>query len=230
MSRKYIYVIFLFAAYFNTAYAQKTFVGFDTGFGTYRMDENKLIIESIMRNYSFRPQPVSNFPGYLFFRTYIGIEYQYLNVGLAYTLMSTGTRYSMHDYSGDYKFDTQIVGNSAGVFIEIPVYSFKNYKFYIASEGGLILNKMKLDESLQLIDVYNQQENTNLKSTNFFIKPYLKVDYSIAKNISANIVIGYHKDLVANNMYLVDDNTMVSNFKADWEGIRTSIGVSYKFD
>lgn len=230
MNRKYIILFLLLIVQLNNLNAQKTYLGFDTGYGIYEMAENKHIIGSSMNLNVLQPHCVSDFPGYLFFRPYLGIEYQHLNFGITYTLMSTGSRYSIHDYSGEYKFDAQIVGNAAGAFAEIPIYSFDRFKFLIAAESGVIINKMKLNESVQLTDVYNQQDDYNLKSINVYVKPYLKAEYKIMKSISVNFLIGYHKDVIAKKMHLEGDNLSVSDFIADWDGIRTSIGMSYRFD
>jgi len=230
MKPNYIIAILLLIALSNNLTAQKEFVGFDTGFGTYEMTHTKHILESAMKTNVLQPQPVSNFPGYLFLRPYFGIEYQYFNVGIAYTLMSTGSRYSIHDYSGEYKFDTQIVGNAFGLFAEIPIYSINRIKLLIAAESGIILNTMKLDESIQITGISHQQNDDNLTSTNVFIKPYLKAAYEIRKDIGVNFLIGYHKDIIANRMHLQSDILSVTDFSADWDGIRTSIGISYRFD
>ena len=230
MNHKYIIAILLLIALSNNLTAQKTYFGFDTGYGTYQMTEIKHILENSMNTDVLQPHRVSNFPGYLFFRPYLGVKYQYFNLGIAYTLMSTGSRYSIHDYSGEYKFDAQIVGNTAGVFAEIPIYSFEKFKFLIAAESGIIRNKMKLDESIQLTGISHQQNDYNLTSINIFVKPYLKAEYEIRKNISTNILIGYHKDIIANKMHLEGDKLSVSEFVADWDGIRASIGISYSFE
>ena len=230
MKPNYIIAILLLIALTNNLTAQKTIVGLDTGFGTYEMTQTKHILESAMNTNVLQPHQVSNFPGYLFFRPYLEIDYQYYNVGIAYTLMSTGSRYSIHDYSGEYKFDTQIVGNAAGAFAEIPIYSINRFKLLIAAESGIILNKMKLDESIQLTGISQQQNDDNLTSINIFVKPYLKAEYKIRKNISTNILIGYHKDIISNKMHLEGDNSSMSDFIADWDGIRASIGISYRFD
>ena len=230
MNHKYLILLFLPILLLNNLHAQKTNFGFDTGFGTYQMTDIKQFLENSMKTNVLQPRCVSDFPGYLFFRPYLAIEYQHLNLGIAYTLMSTGSRYSIHDYSGDYTFDTQILGNTAAVFAEIPVYSYERFKFLIAAESGIIFNKMNLNEMLQLTDMYQRQDNFNLTSINIFIKPYLKAKYEIWKGISTNILIGYHKDIIANKMHFEGDNFSTFNFIADWDGIRTSIGISYRFD
>src|ERR1035437_7511902 len=101
MNHKYIIAIFLLIALSNNLTAQKTIVGFDTGFGTYEMTQTKQILENSMNTNVLQPHRVSDFPGYLFFRPYLEIEYPYFNLGIAYTLMSTGSRYSIRDYSGE---------------------------------------------------------------------------------------------------------------------------------
>ncbi|MDD2796990.1 MAG: hypothetical protein PHV20_00200 [Bacteroidales bacterium] len=230
MNRKYLILFFSIIVLLNNITAQKTYFGFETGYGTYSMTQIKQILENSMNTNEIQPHRVSNFPGYLLFRPYLEIEYQYFNLGVAYTLLSTGSRYSIHDYSGEYKLNAQIVGNAVGMFAEIPISSFKNFKFLISAEGGIIFNKIKLNENIQLTDIYHQQDGYNLTSINIFVKPYLKLEYQIWKNISTNIVIGYHKDVIAKKMHLEDDNSRESDFNANWDGLRTSIGVSYLFE
>lgn len=231
MHPKYIFLLlFLPVILSNNITAQITHLGLDMGYGTYEMSENKDVIESAMSANVLQPHCVSNFPGYLFFRPYIEIEYQYLNIGVAYTLLSTGSRYSIYDYSGEYKFDAQITGHTVAAFAETPIYSFKRLKFLVAVESGVIFNNMKLNERFQLTDTYNQQDEYGFESINYFLKPYLKAEYGIWKRLSANIVVGYHKDLKADKMHLEDDDTSVSEFVANWDGIRTSIGIAYRLD
>ena len=230
MNRRYIILFFLFLVLSNSLTAQKTCVGFDTGYGTYAMTDIKHFLENTMNTNVLQPHRVSNFPGYLFFRPYIEIKYPYLNLGIAYTLMSTGARYSIHDYSGEYKFDAQIVGNAAGAFVELPIYSIQRFRFLIAAEAGIISNKLKLDESIKITGIYNQQDDNNLRSINIFVKPYLKVEYELWKSLSANFSLGYHKAIIANKMHLEGDISSVSDIVADWDGYRTSVGISYRFD
>jgi len=230
MNRRYIILFFLFIVLSNSLTAQKMCVGFDTGYGTYAMTDIKRFLENSMKTNILQPHRVSNFPGYLFFRPYIEIEYQYLNFGIAYTLMSTGARYSIHDYSGEYKFDAQIVGNAAGAFAELPIYSIQRFRFLLATEAGIISNKLKFDESFKITDIHNQQDDYNLRSNNFFVKPYLKVEYEILKCLSANFLLGYHKDINAPKMHLDGDVSRVSDIVANWDGYRTSVGISYRFD
>lgn len=230
MHLKYILILFMPLLLLTNSTAQKAYFGFDIGYGTYEMTKNKEIIESYMRSNELQPQCVSNFPGYLFYRPYIGIEAQRLNVGIAYTLMSSGSRYSLHDYSGEYRFDAKNIGHAFSAFAETPIYLLKGLRFLIAAEGGIVYNRMNLNETFQLGDTYNQQDDYDFESFNVFIKPYLKVEYGISKRLNANVSVGYHKDLKANNMHLTEDDMSDSDFVSDWDGIRTSIGISYRLD
>lgn len=219
MNRKYIILVFLLIAQCYNLTAQKINIGYDIGYGTYEMTEIKQIIETSMSSNVIQPHKTDNFPGYIYFRPYLCIEYKHFNLGVGYTLMSTGARYSIHDYSGEYKLDAQIVGNAVGLFLELPIYTSDRLKFLIAAEGGIILNKINIKESLQLNDIgqpYNEQNNSNLTSYNLFAKPYLKAQYKIAKNINSTISIGYHKD--------------ITQIVADWDGIRACIGICYNFE
>lgn len=228
MKHKSVILFFFLLILLNNITAQKILLSFDTGYGTYQMTSIKNILEKSMEMNAIQPHRVSNFPGYLFFRPYLTIEYQHVNIGVAYTLMSTGSRYSLHDYSGEYKFDTQMIGNAAGIFAEIPLFSSDDFKLLVAAEMGIVYNEMKLSEDLQLTNINPQQYDYNLMSINNFVKPYLKATYKIRQNISANVLFGYHVDIIANKMHLEGNNVSVTDFYADWDGIRTSIGISYR--
>lgn len=219
MIRKYTILIFLLLAQLNNLTAQKINLGYEAGYGTYEMTEIKSILETSMNSNVLQPKRTDNFPGYLYFRPYLGVEYRNFNLGVGYTLMSTGARYTIQDYSGEYKLDAQIVGNAVGLFLELPIYTNDRFKFLIAAEGGIIFNKINIKESLQLNDIgqpYNEQNNSNQTSKNLFAKPYLKAEYKIAKNINSTISIGYHKD--------------INQIVADWDGIRAGIGICYNFE
>ena len=219
MKYKLTIIILFLTSLSNHLTAQKINIGCEAGYGTYEMTQIKQILETSISSNILQPQCTSNFPGYMYFRPFMEVEYRYLNIGVAYTLMSTGARYSIHDYSGVYKLDAQIVGNAVGLFLELPIYSIDRLKFLIAAEGGIIFNKINITESLQLNNIgqpYNEQNNSNLTSNNLFVKPYLKAEYNIAKNINSTISVGYHKDITQNI--------------ADWDGIRASIGICYNFE
>ncbi len=230
MNRRYLFLFLALIALSNKLTAQKKHIGFDTGYGTYAMTDIKQVLENSVSTNVLQPHRVSNFPGYLFFRPYLEFEYKYFNVGIAYSLMSTGARYSIHDYSGEYRLDTQIAGNTAGTYIEFPIYSIQRFRLIIAADAGIIFNKLKFDESLQITGFYNQQESYKLRSTNTFIKPCLKVEYEFGKRTRANFSIGYHKDISATKMHLEGDASSVSDIVAHWDGLRTSVGISYRFE
>ena len=111
--RSAITALLLFSFWNNPA-AQTTNFGIDAGFGTYEMTQVKQSLETVIKANALNPQCTHNFPGYLFFRPYMEFVYGPFNTGLSYTLMSTGARYSIRDYSGEYKLDAQIIGNTAG--------------------------------------------------------------------------------------------------------------------
>ena len=98
-----------------------------------------------------------------------------------------------------------------------------------SAETGLIINQLKFDESIKITNIYNQQDDYIFRSINIFVKPYLKVEYEIRKNLSANFSVGYHKDVIANKMYLDNDISSKTDLVADWDGYRASLGISYRF-
>jgi hypothetical protein len=227
MHIKYLFVLVTFAILSENTTAQKANFGFDTGYGTYQMTENRQVLKNTMRSIVLQPQCVNDFPGYLFFRPHFEVEFHNVNIGIAYTLMSTGSRYSIRDYSGEYTFDALIKGNSLAAFAEIPVYAYKNLRFLLAAESGIIINQMKIYESLQLQDNFKRQEDNSFKSRNMFLKPYLKAQYKLIGRLNTHITMGYHKDLGSKKMILGGDD-LKSKFVSDWDGMRSGIGMSFQ--
>lgn len=228
MQIKTLLVFILIAVLCENTTAQIINFGFDTGYGTYQMTENKKVLKNAMIFNELKPRCVSNFPGYIFFRPYVEVESQYINIGFAYTLMSTGSRYSIRDYSGEYKLDVQVLGNVFAAFAETPIYAAKSLTLLLAAESGIVINQLKMNESLQLQETYNHHDDYNFESRNIFLKPYLKAKYSLTSRIFAHMIVGYHKDLKSDNMNLENDGLRASAFVSDWDGIRTSIGISFQ--
>lgn len=214
--------------------AQKINFGVDMGYAGYQMSENKALIDGIMASNPLHPQRVENYPNYLFYRPYVSFARKMMTWGVDYTLMSTASRYSIHDYSGDYKFDTKIVGNSAGIFLELPVNPDDKLKIFIASELGYVFSRLELHERLEL---YNIAENNVsnyqefLVSNSFFVKPYLKAEVPILWKISSFFSIGYYVNLGKIPMKI--ENKLSANqtpFVANWNGFRLSAGLQLSLD
>lgn len=216
----------------NRLAAQMSHIGLEMGYGDYSMHNLSSILDETMSSQQLRPVCVSNFPGYVNFGAYLGIERKYFDIGAHYTLMSTGSRYSLEDYSGSLTIDALIVGNAFGLYSEVPLYKSSFMRFFLCVEGGIVLNDLTIEESFRMDDAYGggeMFERSGYESSDFYIKPYIKMEYTALKNLGVFLSVGEYIDLTSNNMHekgsFFDKTTLV----VDWLGIRASLGLTYRF-
>jgi hypothetical protein len=232
MLRNVVILLFLTVSLLsNRLAAQMSHIGLETGYGEYNMYNISSILEDAMESNYLKPVCVSNFPGYVYFRPYLGIERKHITIGGHYTLMSTGARYSIEDYSGSYRFDALIVGNAFGLYGETPLYKTTFMRFYAGVEGGIVLNKLTLNETFRMDEVYEADElneETVLESNDFYVKPYFKFEYTPLNNLGVSLSVGHYFDMTDNNMRLADSYFDETNMHVDWFGLRASLGVTFR--
>lgn len=211
-------------------------ISLETGIGTYSMADLKSFMTASTSENPLEPVMVSYFPPYLFFSPSLSFGIKNHNIGTRYTLMSTGARSSIKDYSGEYRFDGTVVGNGFSLFDEIYVYRTPMFGLLVKLDIGGVYSKLKLQEFFQLTDVEQVNEDYRFYSINLYTLPGLKFSYNFYDSFSLFASAGYHIDILrsplyleesSRNMYLVGDRAR--KIKANWDGIRAGLGVSYRF-
>lgn len=224
---------FIFLILFEVS-AQNVKFSFETGVGTYSMTDLKSFINTSTKDNPLDPVMVSNFPPYFYFSPSISLGIKNHNLGTRFSLISSGARSSIKDYSGEYRFDGTVSGFGSALFDEVYIHRSEKYGVLFRLDIGGIYSKLKLHEFFQLNDIEQLNESYHFFSMNLYTLPGLKFDYNISENFSLFANAGYHIDIFKSplyiegskrNMYLTDRNSQV---KVNWNGVRIGLGISYK--
>ena len=216
---------------FIMANGQKIDAGLEFGIGSYEMSDLKSLVSSVLASNPVEPKLISNFPSYFYYQPYLKFCRKNYNYGLSLGLQSTGARISIHDYSGEYLFNTQITGLSASVFGEAYLYKSPRWDMLVSIEAGGIHSLMSLNEKMIVLDSLLTKTDLGVNSWNLYLKPGVRVNYKLDNKVSVGAVIGYHVDclafpFVANNGqgYL---NTSTGMIVAQWTGLRIGFSINY---
>lgn len=129
-----------------------------------------------------------------------------------------------------------MVGNGLSLFDEMYVYRTPKFGLLVKLDVGGVYSKLKLEEFFQLNEIEQVNENYKFYSFNLYTLPGLKFTYHFYDKFSLFASAGYHIDILrsplyleksSRNMFLIGENSQ--NVKANWNGIRAGLGISYRF-
>ena len=129
-----IYTIVSFLVLSGGLKSQEVYFGLESGLGSYCMKGMKDFNSTIFKSLPFEAKQVSNYPTYFYYQPLVAFHYKWLTLGMKGGYISSGSRISSVDYSGDYLFDTRIRSLVPAVFIDIKLFtiqekiSFRGYK------------------------------------------------------------------------------------------------------
>ncbi len=226
----------------QNVFGQKINVGFNYGYGAYELKDLKVLQSDLkLEMKDFGVKTMEKFPSNNYYSIYSEVEIDSVNYGgLSLSYYTTGARNHLADYSGEYKLDMILNGYRIGVYYK---YTFLYYKKISLggkfSIGGLFSN-LRIEEGIKLFDytstdiIYEQTDKIKIVGNSFFIEPSFYAYYDILKSIRLNINLGYEHDF-ADEMYekgsqeSIIETSEGNSVKAEWNGIRSSIGISYSF-
>jgi hypothetical protein len=216
---KIINIILIVSFLPTLAFGQLLRLSYEPGFGLYGMRNLKNIQQDMVHNNSLPMRVVEDFPGYI--NHLVSVNY-YLDentlLGINASYMTTGGRTHLSDYSGEYKLDMVLNGFQFGIESEYnfilnnKLFLFTNFKM------GLVSSKLKLTETLMLLDINTQTNNDSISQINYFLEPNAGLSYNVSKRISVRLTVGFNVD-----------TSIISKKFIDWTGIRTRAGFSYQF-
>ncbi|RPH33915.1 MAG: hypothetical protein EHM93_02795 [Bacteroidales bacterium] len=221
-----IIVLFFFSL---SNYSQDFKIGFQSGWGSYKMSELKDLNQYILKNNPLSPKMISNYPSYYYYRPSIIFAYKKVNFGLIFSHQSTGSRISIKDYSGEYLFDSKIKSNAFGILGEVNVDPEKKLKFILYSELGFIKTQLTLTEFLKVFDNTITDDKYYFDSKNYYIEPGFKISYPLSF-ISLELNIGFFQQFGKKKFEGDKDVSLTVNgnkIKPDWSGLR--FGLSFYF-
>jgi hypothetical protein len=215
--------------YGSLAYSQSIKFGFQTGVGAYSMGELEYFTSSVYKSLPFQAKVTSDYPPYLYFKPSVLLSFKRINFGFQVSKLSTGSRISSKDYSGEYLFNAKVKCLAPSVYFDYGHFSmFNRFKVSVFIETGIIFSKLELKEYLTLNDQVMINYKYNFTSKNYYAEPGLKIEYLINKILSAEFSSSYSIQFGKKNFVTSDGMTINgknSGVGPDWSGLR--FGISF---
>ena len=204
-------------------HAQRLFLEYNLGYGTFSMS-------SMRHTFLEQEEPVKgmklndDFPGKLTQDVKAGLSFYRWDAGVEFGYLTTAAKKSLTDYSGKYKNEIRNKGFKTGIFARYCMIGQDfPLKMYAQLSAGTIFTKSRLTEKLNLPNGgHTEMEEVKLKTTNLYLQPALVIQYHIIQSLAIQAQIGYEWDVYKGKKYYEPTKT---NVKADWDGLRASIGL-----
>jgi len=230
--RIFLRISFLLILFFPASYAlngQNIKFGIQTGIGTYNMSDLRNLNEVLTQKNPLNPKITSNYPPFIYYQPTIIFEFNFINIGFLYSRQSSGSRISIKDYSGEYRFDSKINSNVFGILSEIRFNPSDKLEFKLYSELGVLQTSLKLSEFFEVNGQPNLNDNYSFKSVNYYFEPGIKLSYPI-KQFCAEFNLGYFSQFGEETLSGKETLTNYDGdkIKADWSGLRCGLSVFYK--
>lgn len=173
------------------------------------------------------------FPGY-----FMGYDYPItkdgLSLGVSLGINSTGARIHYADFSGEIDFSHAIESFNFGVVLTKQVNATtQKTSFYLGLEARLIQSQLRVASKLRIGEV-SDVANIEFVSTSLAGMPFAKLSRPIYQRFHGHLKLGYLIDFQAdlkwrNDKSFVFFDSNRNTVKADWSGLRLSLGASYVF-
>lgn len=201
--------------------AQHIEIAIASGFAGCNMSELKDLNQNIMDQLPFESKVVSDFPAWFIYRaSVVASTKEKYKIGIVYTHSSTGSRVSSADYSGEYRFDIALTGNSVGLLLGYEVFSHKQLDIRFNAIIGGILSTCSLNEYIQLYGG-EASDDYSMKSLSFYLNPEVAINYRIGR-FAAGIFGGFQYD-TKGHLILSGQKTSTST---NWTGFKAGIALS----
>lgn len=216
---------------YTTLYSQELQINMESGLGTFKMNDLKELNKAKAASLPFNAAVIQEFPIYWYYKPSLTYKFnKVFTAGLVWSYISTGSRISSKDYSGEYTFDNVCRASSPAILIEAGSNSGK-FEYAYFCEAGMEFTKLKLRQSITL-NSETQEELYSFSSVNYYIEPGLRISYPVSV-IRFSFSAGYLFDFMKGEFsYKGDDNQILnisgkSEARANWTGIRFGLSASY---
>jgi len=236
--KKALLVISFFLLVQSKINAQQYEFGVEVAYQWYYMHDLKTINDYTYNSLPFEASLSDNYPAFLNYSPYASMHvYKPLCVGVKYTFLSSGSRISRKDYSGEYLFDNNIRGHAPALFIDLELWRIKKFTISVINEVGYIYTKLEYREYLNVSNVETTDDTYKFKSSNFYWNPTFSFDYPIYSDLDMKLGLkaGYHFDFSRGDLKLDDNddivlqNTYEEAAEANWSGVDISLFISIGF-
>jgi hypothetical protein len=216
--------------------AQRWNVSGEVFYGTFKMKSMKEYQHGVRMSqapYEFRT--VDKFPAYAGYNLLAGYNISprmSLGVRLQYT--STGGRVAYGDYSGKVSYDQLLHGYSIGLNSTYRLTKPSIWQAYFSFTAGAMRTSLHNVHNYQVLNI-TSGHTSYLRSYNYFFNPAVMLRRKLSNHFMVYANLGYefqiHRAVRASNnkkQYLKTSNGR-KDVIAEWDGIRTGAGISYRF-
>jgi hypothetical protein len=233
MSMKYILIVLvgLFASV--GAPAQEFSLSYRLGWGSFAMrDLGNLQIQR-QRDLVVDAALLDKYPAH-FTHQLQGIWMQEsLWMGASYLRMTTGSRISYHDYSGEIRFDSKVAAHGLGLLVGHPLVNTPRYHLLLG--GQLIMTHSSLALT-DFVRIGNQQQRESLEvyAAGLLAEPLVRMSAKLAF-IELGVEAGYRLNLTNEDFHLKGQkeaklvNAAGRYLKPDWSGYNMALVCGVRF-
>ncbi len=217
-----------------SAYTQELQFDFHIGYGYYQMEELRLYNQQRINQLPIDPVPVEDFSPFIYFKPSFNLLWNKYEIGLTWIRRTTGSRYSLKDYSGEYLLDTRITSTGPGVAFNYCVNPRHPIHLYFGNEIGLIASKATIEEVVYIFDNKITDDQIHLKSRDFSWEPGIKVTYPLFE-FQFHLYAGYGFLLKGKGLHTKQGGEKFyikqrgENVHAGWNGFRWGGGIALNF-
>jgi len=136
------------------SYTQDVATGFEMGIGCFQMEEIKDFNQFVIEHLPFETKLIDNYPPFYYYHPSILLNWESIEIGVACTFLSSGSRYSAKDYSGEYTYDAKVNASGPSVLVNFYLNPSMQLRFLFTNEIGFLSTKLEMDESLLLGEIY----------------------------------------------------------------------------
>lgn len=221
---KHILLFNLLSLLCAVSYAQNLKFDFQSGVGTYDMSDLKDFNNSVFKSLPFQAKVISDYPAFIYYKPSVLFSFNKFEIGLQGTFLSTGSRISSKDYSGQYLFDTKIHSWVPGLVTDISLIKLNSKsKIWLTAEGGVTNSSIEMKENFTFKDETINDSSRSFNSTDYYALPGLKFEYKLYPSLGLEFNSGYFFHIA--NAHFESDTGELLTFGPDWSGIRIGLSI-----
>ena len=201
------------------------------GYGTFAMKDMHKFQELILTQSIVKPKVTDAFPGQVIYQASTIYTFRRgLFLGLSYQFGSTGGRVTYSDYSGSFYADQLLRYTQLSINLGQSMQVGRNLSLRVDVQPGATFSKLHY-KSLIKIGEAKVEESAKFHSINWIAEP----TFTLLKqwgNWGARLSVGYHIDGYSGKLKVKGGDAWLTNgydpVHADWNGLRTTLGVAVK--
>lgn len=212
----------------NALHAQEWGFFASAGIGSYRMDDMKYLLESIMETYPVEARVISSFPP--FTSSSAGVIkriYPQFKAGAAYGWATSGSKADYTDYSGSIRTTITAVSHRLGIFAIYTVLGGERLE--LSLQGRVDVNMTRMDVSSYLVAAgYSNGVDNKYRAISPQLSALAELMYNFSK-LSLGLEGGYLVDIPGSlkgsggGPDLTDPADNRTLLSSDWTGWRAGI-------